>query len=149
MAMRLSRAALIEIVPQAENDPSVLYWIKRRGTYVDLIGYAELLWPDFHEIDGCVLCWNLDQVEMRTRMREAGGVSEAVEMSVNQIFLGELLWNDSVVATPAQIDYLERLIRDVWGAKLAKDFPDRQFAFHRSDQPHVGPCLTFYQVRNS
>jgi hypothetical protein len=61
MPERLSNVPLTSLVPETRTwqigEPvSLEKWINAVGSSEHLIAYGELLWPDFVEHDGCILC---------------------------------------------------------------------------------------------
>ena len=76
MALRLSPKEMAALVPESEGwGGNVYHWITSMGTFGGLIGYAQLLWPDFVEHDGCVLSGPIDVENYRSWMERFGGQS--------------------------------------------------------------------------
>lgn len=152
MALRLSRTEMATLVPEAEGWPGgVRGWITDMGNYATLIGYAELLWPDFTELDGCVFRGEVDATNHQAWMDRLDGDRAAVERVCNHVDLIYLL-NDQSQATDAQLTYLGRLLQQMWRAKLAQDFPGRRFAVELHDDPtdpDDEPLVTFSQIRDA
>ena len=154
MALRLSPLEMAELVPQAAEwaGGDVARWISGVGTFAALIGYAELLWPDFTEFDGCVFRGEVDATNHQGWMDQLGGDRAAVERVCNHVDLIYLIESYAETATDAHLTYLGRLLQDMWQAKLAREFPDRRFAVELHDDPSNPddePLVTFFQIRTA
>ena len=117
-----------------------------------LNAWRGVLWPDFVEHDGCVLrnelCGPAEQV-YRDWLVQTGGDRRRGEAVMNHLHIADVL--EGVVESPSRevIFTFGRLIRDLWTAKLSRDFPHRQFIVsfpedHSDDL--VDYEITFYQA---
>ena len=153
MALRLNPTEMAALVPEAEGWPGgVSGWIMSMGTFKALIGYAELLWPDFIEFDGCVFRGEVDAANYQAWMEQLRGDQSAVERACNHVDLIYLIQNQAETATDVQLTYLGRLLQDMWQAKLAREFPARRFAVELHDDPSNpddAPLVTFSQIRDA
>ena len=95
-----------------------------------LNGWQNVLWPQFAEHDGCVFSHELcesDKQTFRDWMEQTAGDRRAVEAVMNHLHIVDIL--EHTLDSPSREAVLTfgRLIRDLWTAKLARDFPDRHF----------------------
>lgn len=114
--------------------------------------WREVLWPDFTEYDGCVFCHKLDDADEQTYrdwLTQLGGDRPRVEAVMNHQHIVDLL--EHVVESPSRDVVLTfgRLMRDLWTAKLSRDFPERRFTVS-FDEDHCDDLvdyeITFFQA---
>lgn len=130
MPQRLSDVPMADLVPETKDwnggsGISVADWIGCIGSVEHAIGYGELFWPEFAELDGCVFFSGVSEVGYRGFMEQTGGDKRAVEAVLNHRHILDLFVDAK--PTREQVVYLGRLLREVWAAKLARDFPGRRF----------------------
>lgn len=132
MPQRLSDVDLGSLVPESLTwnngcpiDPAV--WIRATGRFDHLIAYAELLWPDFVEHDGCVLMADVEESKYEEWLQATGGDKRAVEAVINHVHTADLTGSYETPPTEDQARYLGRLLKEMWQAKLAWEFPNRRF----------------------
>lgn len=130
MPQRLSDVLMTDLVPETRDwnggrGISVADWIGCVGSVEHAIGYGELFWPEFAELDGCVFFADVTEAGYRGFMQQTGGDKQAVEAVLNHRHILDLFSGSE--PTREQVVYLGRLLREVWAAKLARDFPDRRF----------------------
>src|SRR4051812_43508322 len=124
MPERLSDVPMADLIPETRdwNNGSgidIRSWIRCVGSIEHAIGYGELFWPEFTELDGCVFFASVTEEGYRGFMQGAGGNKRAVEAVMNHRHVLDLF-----VSEPSreQVVYLGRLLREMWAAKLARDF---------------------------
>ena len=125
---------------------SVADWIGCVGGFEHAIGYGELFWPDFVELDGCVFFAGVSEAGYRGFLDQTGGDKRAVEAVLNHRHVLDLFADAR--PTREQVVYLGRLLREVWAAKLARDFPGRRFVVAFAEQGCEALLdyeVTFYQ----
>ena len=132
MPQRLSDIELSQLIPetQAWNEGrgiDLLSWIQCIGRIEHAIAYGELFWPEFAEFDGCIFFADFSEESYRGFMAQTGGNRRAVEAVMNHRHILDLFSGQDAEPTRPQVVYLGRLLREIWTAKLKKDFPDRQF----------------------
>lgn len=121
-------------------------------TFIPLFGaWRNVLWPDFGEHDGCVFYKKLDapgEVIYRDWMAQTSGNRQRVEAIMNHHHIADLI--GGVVELPSHEVVLAvgQLLRELWTAKLSRDFPNRKFVVsfpedYSSDV--VDYEITFYQ----
>jgi hypothetical protein len=99
------------------------------GRYPLAIGYLTIFWPSFVEFDGMVFPEEeVDEKAVSSWLGSTKGNKQTVEASLNHFHILHLqhpgIWRD---ATEAQIKFIGQTLKETWAAKLARDFPGRQF----------------------
>jgi hypothetical protein len=132
MPERLSNVPMVDLVPETRDwnegrgiDPRS--WISCIGSFEQAIGYGELFWPDFRELDDCVFFAGVTEENYRGFMEQTGGNKRAVETVLNHRHIIDLFSARETDPSVDQFLYLGRLIREMWAAKLAHDYPKRRF----------------------
>lgn len=152
MPQRLSNVPIGDLVPEtrdwnAGSGINVADWIGCVGSVEHAIGYGELFWPDFIELDGCVFFAGVNEESYRGFMTQTGGDRRAVQAVLNHRHVLDLFAGAD--PTREQVVYLGRLLREIWSAKLAHDFPDRRFVVSFPEEGCEGLLdyeVTFFQV---
>ena len=132
MPQRLSDVPMADLVPETRdwNGGSGIdlhSWIGCVGSFEHAIGYGELFWPEFAELDGCVFFAGVTEAGYRGFMEQTGGDKRAVQTVLNHRHILDMFAVSEQDVPRAQVVYFGRLLREVWAAKLARDFPDRRF----------------------
>jgi hypothetical protein len=112
-------------------------WITCVGSFDHAIGYARLFWPEFIEHDGCVFfadASGFDEAVYLSWMAHTNGDRRAVQAVMNHRHLMRLFGDVSLRPTRAQLRYLGRKLKDIWSAKLMRDFPGYQVAVTFADE---------------
>ena len=122
-------------------------WIGYVGNFEHAIGYGELFWPEFTEYDGCVLFAGFSEKSYRGFMQQTGGNRQAVEAVMNHRHILDLFCGPALQPTREQLVYLGRLLKEMWTAKLQRDFPGRRIAISFPDEPcdDLDYEITFFQ----
>ena len=99
------------------------------GRYPLAIGYLTIFWPSFVEFDGMVFPEEeVDEKAVSSWLGSTKGNKQTVEAGLNHFHILHLqhpgIWRD---ATEAQIKFIGQTLKETWAAKLARDFPGRQF----------------------
>lgn len=127
-------------------------WLYCVGSFDHAIGYGKLFWPEFIEFDDCVfLAEGFSKECYYTSMRQGGGNKQAVEEVMNHRHILDLFWVPERQPTREQIVYLGRLLKEMWTAKLHRDFPARRIVLSFSEEPCgdlVDYIITFFQDVN-
>ena len=101
-------------------------WIGCVGSYEHLIAYGNLFWPEFLEYDDCVfLAHRFTDENYRAFMAQTSGDKRAVETVMNHTHILDIC-NPEPRPTREMVLYVGKLLKDVWGAKLDRDFPTRR-----------------------
>jgi hypothetical protein len=98
-----------------------------------LTAYQKLFWPDFVEHDDCVFV-AFDEPIYKQWLQQTGGDKRKVEAVMNHRHIIDILPETVESPTRSLVVSFGQLLRDVWDAKLRRDFPTSIFvsAFHRS-----------------
>lgn len=156
MPQRLSDVPLSDLVPETQewNDGQgidLLSWVGCVGGIELAIGYGELFWPDFVEFDGCIFFdFAFSEENFRGWMKQTNDDRRAVEAVINHQHILDLFSGSEHEPTRQQVVYLGRLLRDIWSAKLQRDFPGRQIvvSFPEGDfESLLDYEISFYQER--
>lgn len=123
-------------------------WLGANGNYTQAIAYGNLFWPEFVEYDDCVFHNHFQETTYQSWLIQTQGDKTAVEKVMNHRHLSDLFYGQATSA--AQLIYMGRLLRDIWQAKLRRDFPGRhiEVEFYENDVSDLeGYQLTFFQLR--
>jgi hypothetical protein len=153
MPQRLCDVELASLVPETkawDNGQGIglREWIYSVGSFEHMIAYGELFWPVFVEHDGCILrAAGFDEESYLGFLQQTGGNKRAVEMVINHVHITDLIYAFVAVPTPEQQVYLGRLIKEMWEAKLAREFPGREVivSFNEKDEDNKDYQVTVYQ----
>lgn len=128
---------LIPELPDWNNGAgiSVEGWVACSGSFELAIGYSRLFWPDFVEHDGCVLFAGFSEEAYRGFKDQCGSDRQSLEAVLNHRHVFDYFSHYDGSATEAQILYLGRVLKDIWQAKLARDFPGRSFVVSFPEGP--------------
>jgi len=150
-------AELALLVPELKNwnngkGIDIDGWISCEGDHKHLIGYARILWPNFIEHDDCIFLGDqIDQESYRAFLAQSTGDKSAVEAVMNHQHIIDLFSRSHHESPDREVIlYLGRLIREIWQAKLSRDFPNRKITVTFPDD-EVRDLLeyqvTFFQQR--
>ena len=101
-------------------------WIGAIGRHDHAIGYSRVFWPEFVLHDACLLRAGFDQDSFHGFMEQCDGDRRRVEAVMNHEHLEDMLmgmFHDGEHPSRDQILYLGRVLREMWSAKLKRDFP--------------------------
>lgn len=124
---------------------SVDAWISCIGSFEHAVGYSRLFWPEFMTHDGCVFfAGGFSKSIYRDFMDQCNGDRPSVEKVMNHRHLLDYFPQAEQTATEAQLIYLGRVLKEMWQAKLTRDFPNGQFIVSFPEGPFDD--LTDYEV---
>lgn len=149
MPERLSDVPFAELVPatrewNAGRGIDLLSWIGCVGGLEQAIAYGELFRPEFVEFEECVFFAGFSEESYRGFMAQVGCDRRAVETVMNHRHILSFFPGSGDAATREQVVYLGRLLREVWGAELQSDFPERRFVVSFPEEPVED--LTEYEI---
>lgn len=126
-----------------------LTWISCVGSYEHAIGYVQLFWPEFVEHDGCILRAPLDVKAYRSCLERQGGDRRVAEERMNILCLACFFGSVNREPSIAQVNYLARVVREMWRAKLQLDYPNRKMEviLSASTTELHSNFVTFFQDR--
>jgi hypothetical protein len=146
--------ALIPELPHWNNGAgiSIDAWIACIGRHDHAIGYSRVFWPEFVLHEGCLLRAGFSKESFDGFMEQCGGNRRAVEVVMNHEHVANVLMglqNEGLRPTREQILYLGRVLRDMWQARLRRDFPqlDIVLSFPEEHQDDLDAYeITVFQV---
>ena len=140
--------------------PELNYWNNGKGIGIDswiqcmanhkvLVGCARILWPSFVEHDGCILLGDsVDEANYQAFLKQANGDKRSVEAVMNHQHVLHLFATE--LPTRELVLYVGRLMKEIWQAKLSRDFPNHRITvfFPEADDLELTEYeLTFFQER--
>jgi hypothetical protein len=132
---------------QVDWDYTLRNYIESRGSYELAVAFADLFWPDFQEIRGCIIRMsgfrqdNFDAWWERTR-----GDTLQIESVLNLLHIGELVPSDVSDLDDSVLAYLGHTIVDMWRCRLATLFPDRAMVVRMDSDGEFGPTVLVHQA---
>lgn len=126
-------------------------WIGHVGDYRKAIAYSAIFWPQFVEIEGCVVMEGSTREVVLQWLEYCGGDRRAAEATMNHLHLLDLHGAGCPDATAPRLVYLGRTLKESYEYKLQRDFPAKRFCVEFDDAPVdpadlTGYVLTFYQI---
>ncbi|HMA35512.1 MAG TPA: hypothetical protein VKY74_13665 [Chloroflexia bacterium] len=132
-----------------EKELGIWSYVNMRADYDLAAAFSKLFWPDFVEIDQCVLlAEKYDPKRFKEWMQRYDNDFRAVESIVNHVHIYDLFMNspNEEVYSLELFEYLAQVLMRCWKYALADIFPDKQFTFEYKTEPDAyGPTITFYQ----
>jgi hypothetical protein len=98
-------------------------WIADTGNFESLIGYLDLVWRDFVLHDGCLLPEGFNPKNYDAWMQSTNQDRTSVEAVMNHIHILDLFSTQRESPTLAQVLVIGRVLREMWTAKLAREYP--------------------------
>ena len=143
-------AKLIPELPDWNNGKGidVESWIDCTGTFQLAVGYSTLFWPRFVEFEGYVLREGFTIESLRSFQQQSSPSRRSVESVMNHLHIAAIHYHDLSHCTADHALYLGRVLREIYQAKLAWQFPTRRFevVFDESAREDVMAYeITFYQ----
>jgi hypothetical protein len=121
----------------------VVVWIGAVGNFEHGIGYGRMFWEEYVEYDDCILSANFDEDSYWGFLRQFDNNKEAVERVMNHVHVSDCF--PSQKRTTDQVIYFGRLLKEIWQAKLERDFPTRTVLVEFYEE--VDYEITFFQPR--
>jgi hypothetical protein len=126
---------------------SIDVWLGGIGRYDHAIGYAGLFWPSFVEVEGCVFFGSEKPASFEGFWKQTGGNRKDVETVINHRHICDLFMQ-APTANAAQALWLGRKLKEMWAAKLQRDFPHKRFTVFFPEEFDIerdNPAITFCQ----
>jgi hypothetical protein len=114
---------------------SIDAWLQCIGSYEHAVAYGTLFWPEFTIHEDCVFFAGFGTDSFNTWMEYTQGNKRSVEAVMNHQHIIDLFPNERVQPSRDMIIYLGNLLKSMWSAKLARDFPDRDIVVDFSEEP--------------
>ena len=120
-------------------------WVECEGSYKLAVGYAAALWPEFEAIDKYILIEGRTKENILGFENQANSTPKGVECVLNHFHLADLHNHDDENLSADKLLFLGSIIKEMWEAKLQKQFPNRPCTveFYVPDDPEE---LLEYQV---
>ena len=123
------------------------HWLQGTGSFEQAIAYSFIFWPEFVVVDDHVLRADAYEPDNFETWR-AGHDRTAVEGVLNHVHILDL-FPACGSASETQLRSLGRTLARMLEAKLALEFPDREFHVLFNDEPCLDPIdyqVTFWQA---
>ena len=143
---------LIAELPQWNNGEGIDLpgFIGCVGRYDHAIGYATIFWPDFVIYEDCICVAPPDPVNFRTWLSRFKGNRTETEKMINHLHIADLFVNSEYPPTGRILHHMGKLLQDMWGCRLRRDFPERQISvqFFEDDAAGLtdGYIITVWQT---
>jgi len=121
------------------------------GSYELAAAFSKLFWPDFVEVEGCVVLAE-HFYEGAIKGVKLPQERQQFEMSINHVHVWDLFSNDPGRASVnIELDeYLAKILTVIWKHALQESFPDKEFEFSYATEPDdYGPTIFFCQKDGS
>lgn len=140
---------MFQLIPEAQEfdwipELTPLTWLQHVGSFGQAIAFSDLFWPDFIEFDGCILrADQFDEANYREWLKSTQGDRGAVEAVINHTHLTDLFAHQNYQPTREQVIKVGYILKEMWQAKLDRDFPGRCYV---SFYQHQGPNLDGFEI---
>lgn len=127
-------------------------WVGLAGRFSLAVGYAAMLWPQFSLVDGYLVREGTTREDITRFGSGSGSTTRSVEAVLNHMHIEHLQYVGCEDCTPDKLRVLGRVLKEMYEAKLAWQFPDRRciVELHFPDEEHdlSGYQLTFWQAKD-
>ncbi len=129
--------------------PELTLWdyINYRGDFELAAAFCKLFWPDFIEVEGCILlAAHYDPKSFEQWKQKFEGDCEQIELMMNHTHVYDLFLNcESSHLDRTVFEIIGQTLLKCWLHALREAFPDKQFKFTYATEPEeYGPTLSFY-----
>lgn len=100
-------------------------WISCVGSHQHAAAYARLFWPEFVLHEDCVLFAGFRKEDFGGFMESTRGDRKATEAVMNHRHITDLFPYSKPEPPRELLIYVGRMLKEMWSAKLRRDFPDR------------------------
>lgn len=152
--MKTDFTQLIPELNEWNNDKGIDVgsWIGCVGDFQKAIGYSTIFWPDFVEVEGCIVREGVSRENVIEWIAKYTEPSRAEE-TINHLHLDGLQYMGCEDISSERLSYLGRILKDIYACKLKRDFPDKTFVV-KFDEPEdkqdfTHYILTFYQAEQN
>lgn len=127
-------------------------WIGCSGNFRLAIGYSAIFWPRFVLFEDYILREGFKVESVRGFEDQRKGNKRAVEAALNHLHIADLQYCGCEDITEQRVVYLGRILKEIYAAKLAWQFPNRPCEVHfyePDDRTNVtGFEITFWQKKH-
>ncbi len=127
-------------------------WVACLGNFQLAAAYTLIFWPKFVELDGMVFREGMDRFTLDSWLRDCDGNKSRVEATANHLHIQDIHHFGCEDASIQRLVYLGNILKQIYTAKLAAEFPDRKFIvnfYEPPDQDLYEYQITFYQHHQS
>jgi hypothetical protein len=149
-SLKLDTSLLPQYQEFRSDDPGLSLWnyLAMVGRYEIAAALSKLFWPDFVEVDGCILL--AEQFELQNFkdwQKELLGDRQKIESLINHVHIWDLFLNDPRQDYQLALhEHLAKMLTICWKHALKEAFPDKEFEFYYETEPHeYGPTISFHQ----
>ncbi|WP_269854292.1 hypothetical protein [Streptomyces sp. RPT161] len=143
-----------------EDYPEIRSWVEGVRGDVDSIDFltqhsslavwlaaAQVFWPDFKEVGGCVL-WSrvYNENNFETWREHLNGDLGRIEATLNQLKLWQVIDCEDTAEDNRALQGVAEALSRCWSAALMNSFPDKRFDV-RVVNTDDGPIVTFSTLR--
>jgi hypothetical protein len=124
-------------------------WIGCVGGFKLAVGYSAIFWPEFVEFERYILRKSFSLDSLRGFERQCNGDRRRIEAVMNHLHIADIHRYGCEDISPERVVYLGRVLKEIYQAKLACQFPPKHFEVHFDDAPSEQLTdyeLTFMQV---
>lgn len=139
---------LVQWRSEFDGPLGIFDYLSMRGGPTLALAFAELFWPRFVEIRGCVLLKErYEASNFETWWEKLSGHTHEIEAMINHIHLWDLFDLDEEAVPEAAMEELVEVIGLCWGCALRHTYPGRRFdVVVSTDESEYGPTVTFKSV---
>jgi len=124
-------------------------WVECEGNFRMAIGYSTLFWPRFTEFEDYVLREGFSVECLRDFQQQCGGERKRIEAVMNHLHLDGIQSTSCEDISRDRLLYLGGVLREIYQAKLAWQFPNKRFEVFFDDSVLMKLAdyqITFYQT---
>jgi hypothetical protein len=127
-------------------------WVGCSGDFRLAIGYSTIFWPRFVLFDDYIFREGFTAESVRGFEAQHKCDKRSVEAVVNHLHIADIQYHGCEDITEQRVVFLGRILKEIYEAKLAWQFPDRpcEVSFYEPDDRTdlVGFQLTFWQKKH-
>ncbi len=130
----------------------LLSWIGCSGDFRRAIGYSAVFWPRFVLFEDYIFREGFTEESVLDFVVQCRGDKRSVEAVVNHLHIADIQYYGCEDITEERVVYLGRILREIYEAKLAWQFPDCpcEVSFIQPDDRAnlVAYQITFWQKKH-
>jgi hypothetical protein len=127
-------------------------WVRCSGNFRLAIGYSAIFWPRFVLFEDYILPEGFSIESLRGFEKNPSRGKLSVEAVMNHLHLDGIQYQGCEDITEQRIVYLGHILKEIYTAKLAWQFPDRpcEVSFYKPDDRSdlTGYEITFWQKKH-
>lgn len=134
----------------SETSESVWGLLGTKGGAELAIAFSSLYWPEFVEVEGCVLLRErYSPSRFQDWWKELAGDRSRIEGVVNHVHLWDLFDLDGTSVPDEAVQDLAQVLGLTWRCALQHRFPERDFEVNvvLDDSEEYGPTISFSTLR--